>query len=163
VPCCRAVPELLTLPPQPTGVLQLGKDNPPHKSISFSLFTGKSSGKGTWLLKSPKCRAQLGGGVRRDEKGAARGLPKHGEREGAAPSLRADPAPSCGVRPCHSAGVARWGFARPVPQVGAPGSAWSSGEPHSSRLGTIPGRGRCVGAGKHEAGKCGSTGKSLLC
>lgn len=36
----------------------------------------------------------------------------------------------------------------------------SSEEPCLKQLGTVPGRGRCVGAGKHKAGKCGSTGKS---
>lgn len=41
-PGCRASTELLVLPPLPTGVLQLGKGNPPQKSVSF---TRKVSGK----------------------------------------------------------------------------------------------------------------------
>lgn len=50
-------PELLALPPEPAGALQLGKGSLQHKSISISPFfflTGDMSGKGVPLLKPPE-------------------------------------------------------------------------------------------------------------
>lgn len=59
----RLCPTLQSCPgaaPAPTRAHRLGKGNPPHKSISLSLLTRKTSGKGMSLLKLPKCWAQLG-------------------------------------------------------------------------------------------------------